>query len=428
MSPRVAYWVSRFPKTSETFIVDEVVALEGAGVEVVLHALAAGRGAAVGADAARLDARCRRLAPFSPRLLVAQAQWLLRAPGRLLGVWGRVLARHARAPRDLARAVVAVAHAVAHSAAMQREGIAHVHAHWATHTTLAAWTVHRLTGLPYSFTAHADDLFVERPMLDEKVAEAAFVVTISDYNRTWLRQRLREATDTPIEVVRCGVDADAFAPAPAPAPDRETPFTVVCVARLEPKKGHADLLAACARLVERGVDLRCVLIGEGSRRPALEALARRLGLGDRVAWRGARPREDVRAALAEAHVVALASVVDADGRADGIPVALMEAMAMARPVVATRVTGIPELVEDEVGGLLVAPGDAEALATAIDRVRSEPGLATRLGAAARARVVETYDLHGNVARLRDLFAAHGRAPEEAGRVASAVPSRASGEL
>jgi len=426
MKPRIAYWVSRFPKTSETFIVDELIALEEAGVDVSLYALAAGRGARVGPEAEVLDARCNRLATFSPKLAVEAGRWLLRAPLRLVGLWGEVVIRHARSPRALARAVVAVAHAVAHAAPMERAGVSHVHAHWATHTALAAWAIHRLTGLSYSFTAHADDIYVERPMLEQKVRDAAFVVTISDFNRRFLEQRVAASSDTPIEVVRCGVDADAFPP--SAGPDEGERFTIVCVARLEAKKGHADLLDACGRLVDRGVALRCRLIGDGAERAALTARARALGLADQVEFLGARPRSDVRAAIAGAHVVVISSVVDPSGRADGIPVALMEAMATSRPVVSTRVTGIPELVEDGVSGLLVPPGDPAALADAIERLRTDPVLAHRLAQAGRERVRGDYDLHRNVRRLRDLFVEHGHAASSREPIAPVVASRASGEL
>lgn len=426
MSLRVAYLVSRFPKTSETFIVDEVLALEEAGVDVPLYALADGRGAPVGRAAAKLTERCIRLPLLAPGLLVAEARWLLRAPLRLLGLWGLVVVRHLRAPRDLARAIVAVSHAIAHASHMERTGVQHLHAHWATHTALAAWAVHRLTGLSYSFTAHADDIFVTRPMLDEKVRDAAFVVTISDFNRAFLIDRIGASSATPIEVVRCGVSAEEFQPAPAPA--ESTPFTIVCVARLEAKKGHVDLIDACAELVRRGIDLRCRLIGEGSRRGAIEARTSQLGIADRVELLGARKREEVRETIASAHVFVLPSVVDPDGRADGIPVALMEAMAMCRPVVTTRVTGIPELVEDEVSGLLVAPGDAGALAEAIDRVRLDPALRARLAETGRGRVLQDHDLHENIRRLRDLFVKHAAARPIRKSFGPALSSEAQGEL
>lgn len=426
MKPCVAYLVSRFPKTSETFIVDEVMALEEAGVDVRLHALADGRGAVVGPDASRLDARCIRLPLFSPRLALAQLRWLARAPLALLGIWFQVVARHATSPRALARAVVAVAHAAAHAETIPQSGARHVHAHWATHTALAAWVIHRLTGLSYSFTAHADDLFVMRPMIEEKVRGAAFVVTISEYNRSFLAEHVAAASQTPIEVVRCGISTEAFRPGATPADDG--PFDIACVARLEPKKGHTHLLDACAALVSRGVSVRCRLIGEGRQRDALEEQIRSQGLSECVELLGAQPREAVRAAIAEAHVFALPSVTDADGRADGIPVALMEAMAMQRPVVTTRVSGIPELVEHEVSGLLVRPGDAVALADAIDRIRSEPVLAEQLASAGRTRVLEVHDLHRNVGRLRDLFVHQISRPPATERSAALVPGEPHGEL
>lgn len=416
MSLHLAYWVSRFPKVSETFIVDELLALEAAGVELTLHALAVGRGGPVGPEVADLDRRCRRLGPLSPGWLLAQGQWFLRAPIRLVGIWGQVLGRHIGAPRALLRAIVAVAHGVAHADSLQRAEVDHVHAHFATHTALAAWVIHRLTGIPYSFTAHADDLFVSRPMLEEKVRDAAFVVTISRFNRDYLREHVAAASETPIEIVRCGVATEAFPPAAVPAADE--PFTIACVARLERKKGHRHLLDACAALVARGVDVRCRLLGDGSERSALASRARQLGLGARVEFLGAGSRDLVREVIAKAHVVVLPSVVDESGRADGVPVSLMEAMAMARPVVTTRVTGIPELVEDGVGGLLVPPGDALALADAIARLRGDPALAARLASGGRRRVLAEYDLHRNVDRLRTLFVRSGK---KAQPVVHAVP-------
>jgi len=420
MTLRLAYFVSRFPKVSETFIVDELIALEAAGVDVTLHALAVGRGGPVGADVADLDRRCRRIGPLSPRLLVAQVQWFARAPIRLVGLWGQVVARHLGAPRALLRAIVAVAHAVAHAASLQRADVDHVHAHFATHAALAAWVVHRLTGIPYSFTAHADDLFVSRPMLEEKVRDAAFVVTISRFNRDFLREHVAAASETPIEIVRCGVATEAFVPAAPPAAGE--PFTIACVARLERKKGHRHLLDACAALVARGIDVRCRLLGDGAERTVLEARARSIGLGARVEFLGAGSRDRVREVIASAHVVVLPSVVDESGRADGVPVSLMEAMAMARPVVTTRVTGIPELVEDGVGGLLVPPGDGLALADAIERLRGDPELAARLASGGRRRVLAEYDLHRNVEHLRGLFVRTGATTRLAPYPAPAIPA------
>jgi glycosyltransferase involved in cell wall biosynthesis len=283
---------------------------------------------------------------------------------------------------------------------MRQRGTGHVHAHWATHSALAAWVIHRLTGLPYSFTTHADDLFVRRPMLEEKVRDASFVVTISEFNRRTLAEQLGAWVLPRVQLVRCGVDVDAFAPTPAPG----APFTILCVARLEEKKGHRVLLEACRRLVDRGLGFRCWLVGEGGERRRLERLRDEIGLAEAVSFLGAQPHERVRALLADAHVVALPCVVAASGRADGIPVALMEAMAMERPVVSTRTSGIPELVVDGESGLLTDPGDADALADALGHIASDPAFAAALAAGGRRAVRAGFDLERNVARLRLLFA------------------------
>lgn len=402
MSLRVGYVLSRFPKLSETFVVDEIRSLERAGARVSVHSLLPQRAEDAWSDTRELAAEVECLAPTSLAWMGAQLFWLARSPARLLAVWARALAGHAGSLRELARAFVAVAHGAWFARSMLRTRVEHVHAHWATHTALAAWTIHRLAGLPYTFTTHADDIFVRRPMLDEKARAARFVVTVSDYNRRYLCEALGAWAERKLRVVRCGVRTDSFLPQP---PASAETFTIACIARLEPKKGHIHLLEACAELVRRGVPFRCVLVGDGRERATLEQRLRALGLGDRVVLLGARPRSQVREIMAGAHVVALPCVVAEGGRADGIPVCLMEALALERPVVTTPVSGVPELVEHEKTGLLVAPGDALALADALEKLRADPALGARLAAEGRKRVCEEYDVDRNAAQLLALFAA-----------------------
>jgi glycosyltransferase involved in cell wall biosynthesis len=180
------------------------------------------------------------------------------------------------------------------------------------------------------------------------------------------------------------------------------------------------LLDACLRLVERGFDFRCILVGDGRERPALERACADPRLRERVKMLGARNRSEVRQVIAEAHVVVLPCLVAPGGRADGIPVALMEAMALQRPVVSTTVSGIPELVEDCLSGLLVAPDDAVALADALERLLADPAHAARLAAAGRRRIEEAFDLDRNVARLGAFFEAEagGGRPARAEAVAA----------
>jgi glycosyltransferase involved in cell wall biosynthesis len=379
---RLAYLLPHRPKLSETFIRDEIDAIARSGVALDVYAL--------------------RPLPTATSALGAQLYWLVRAPARLLGAWARALRSHAHSPKLLARAILGVAGGAQFAREMQRRGVGHVHAHFATHSALAAWVVERLAGIPYSFTAHADDIFVRRPMLEEKVAAASFVVAISEFNRRLLAGQIGETAARRIRVVHCGVPVDQFAPLPPASASH--PFTILCVGRLEPKKGQRHLIEACRLLRERGIALRCWLVGEGRERARLERARDDAGLGDHVELLGARSRSEIRALVAEAHAFALPSVVAADGRTDGIPVALMEAMALERPVVSTRISGIPELIADGHSGRLVEPGDAAALADALEAIHRDAEHAAQLAREAARRVRERFDLHENAAELLRLFA------------------------
>jgi glycosyltransferase involved in cell wall biosynthesis len=401
---KVAYLVSRFPKLSETFVLDEILALERRGVAVELFSLLREREPICHPEATRLAERCCVVSAGSPLLWIAQLVWLARAPRALLSVWTRVLWEHRGSLRLLARSIAAVGLASVYALRMRRRGVEHVHAHWATHPALGAWVVHRLTGLSYSFTAHADDLFVRQTMLAEKARRAAFVVAVSEYNRRFLIGRL--GTPARIEVVHCGVATRDLEPVPEP----RGPFRIACVARLEQKKGQMHLVEACAALARRGVDVRCDLVGDGRDRTALAARISELGLVGRVRLHGPQPREQALALMASAHVVVLPGVVTATGRRDGIPVALMEAMGLGRPVVASALSGVPELVEHERTGLLIDPGDVDALVVSLLRLAGDPALRRRLGAAGRRHVEAEFDRDRSADELCELLAGAIAAP------------------
>jgi glycosyltransferase involved in cell wall biosynthesis len=400
VTARVLYVVSRFPKVTETFVVNEWAALEPR-FDMHLAALVHTR------EPVLHDATRRALGRvwFVPRLALstwlAHTRWLARAPRRYLRVWRDVLAtaRTVRPP-ELAKSIVACHQAVRLAELAHAAGIDHVHAHFANHPATAAWVVHRLTGIPFSFTAHANDLFRDPPLLVRKADDATFVVAISEYNRRLLARR---GTTTPVHVVHCGVDPARFAAAPTASrgPDGGR-RTVVCVAGFEPKKGHRDLVAAFATVAARDADVALVLVGDGPERGAVGAEVRRAGLSDRVQFRGATGTDEVRALLRRATLFALPAVQDDTGRMDGIPVALMEAMASGVPVVTTSVSGIPELVDGDCG-IVVAPGDRDAIAQAMARLLDDPALAARFAACGRAKIEREFDLHREAARLGDLF-------------------------
>ncbi len=404
-SPRrprtVAYTMSRFPKITETFILIEMLELERQGVRVEIFPLIREREPVQHADAQRMVERAHFCRLFSRSVLDAQIYWLLRRPRAYLRAWWRAVRGNLESPKFLSRALVVVPKAAYAARRMVELDVDHLHAHYATHPALLAYVVHLLTGIPYSFTVHAHDLYVERPMLGEKVAAASFVVAISEFNRRMLIDLYGATAEERVIVVHCGIDPALFRPRERREPGEL--FTIACVASLAGYKGQRYLIDACDVLHQRGVPFQCLLVGEGEDRPHLEAQIRRLGLTDRVRLLGAQPRHNVSELLQQVDALALPSVVMPNGKMEGIPVALMEALAAEIPVVATAISGIPELVRDGETGLLVPERDAAALAEALLRLYTDRDLGRRLASAGRQLVLREFNLEHSVAQLRALF-------------------------
>jgi glycosyltransferase involved in cell wall biosynthesis len=390
--------MSRFPKLTETFILAELEAMDRAGVRIELHPLLRQTGEPVQPAAERWIERAHYLPFVSLPILRSQLIFLRDRTRRrrYLRAFVDMIGGTWRSPNFLLGGL-GIFPKVAHmSLAMLDEGVEHVHCHFANHPALAGWLVHRLAGIPYSFTAHGSDLHVDRTMLATKVAEAAFVVTISGDNRALIEATAGGASSGKVDVIHCGVDPDAF-----PAADRGTdgPLRIVAVGTLHEVKGQAHLIEACRMLAERGIAFTCRFIGDGPDREALARLIDRDALGDRVTLAGRMTSDAVAEELARSDVLAAPSVPTSGGKREGIPVVLMEAMAAGLPVVASRLSGIPELVTDEVSGLLVPPGDDTALADALERLAGDSLLRARLGTAGRETVLRDFDVDRNAAAL-----------------------------
>jgi colanic acid/amylovoran biosynthesis glycosyltransferase len=394
---KIAYLVSRFPATTETFVLREFDAV-AQQLDVALHALfPPPDDDVVHPDAEPWLERVQR--PGIAESAAALAGWLVRRPLRTLGIVATVAAGHARHPRILVRALATVPFAAAHARRFQRSGVAHVHAHFATYPTLAAWVAHRLAGTSYSFTPHAHDLFVHQAMLARKAADAAFVVGISEFNRRFLHEHVGAGLDVPI--VHYGIDPARFAF--RVRPEHEPP-TIACVARLLPYKGHSVLLRALAGAEPPLAGARLELVGDGPLRDELEREAVRLGIGGRVWFHGSVSEPEVAAVLAGADVFALPSIIAPDGDMEGIPNALIEAMAAGLPAVSTSQSGVPELIEDGRTGFLAQPGDVAGLRSALVRALTEIDPAARAHAA-RAVVEEEFSTQRSAQRLVELFTA-----------------------
>jgi colanic acid/amylovoran biosynthesis glycosyltransferase len=406
--PKVAYVMSRFPKLSETFVLGEILAVEEHGIEVELFPLLREREEVVHPEAAVLSERARFQPFLSVPILRSQLHFLRRAPRRyvaalwalLRGTWGSA---------NYFVGALGIFPKVVHDARlMEADGIAHVHCHFSNHPAAAGFVVNRLTGIPYSFTAHGFDLHVDRHMLREKVAEAAFVVAVSEYNRKLILEECGEPASARLAVIHCGVDTEFFRPRESAGPER--PFSVLCVGTLHEVKGQAYLVEACRLLTEAGVDVTCTLVGDGPDREALVRQIATSGLEGRVAIDGRRTRAEVAELLGRAHVLVSPSVPTAEGKREGIPVVLMEAMASGVPVVASGISGIPELVEDGRTGLLVPPRDPSALAGALQRLHDDPALRESLARAARDLVEREFDVRKNAGELIRRFRVHSGVP------------------
>lgn len=399
----LAMIVSRFPTVSETFVLFEIVELRRLGVRVELFPLIHEHPGVVHPEAAALDREAHHMRLASREVLGAQLHWLRRAPRRYLRIWWEAVRGNLRSPGFLARTLYVIPKAAAFARRMEQLGVEHIHAHFATHPTLAAWAASELSGIPYSFTAHAHDLYVDRSMLGEKLRRASFARTISEHNRRLLERLYGPEASARTHVIHCGVDVKAFE---GRGPDRDGPeFTIVCVASMKEYKGHRYLLEALAAMAASGQRFRCLLVGDGELRPEIVRRVAQPDLADSVTVCGDLPAERVRTLLAGADAAVLASVVEETGKMEGIPVFLMEAMAAGLPVVATQISGIAELVEDGVSGLLVPERDPAALAAALSRIAGDPELRRRFGRAGHDRVRDSFELTRTVAALRDLLLA-----------------------
>jgi len=402
----VAYILGRFPQASQTFIAREVRGLTLAGLPLQIFALGR-RAPDVLEEADRAWYADVRFAPFfiAPRVLAANVGLAMRAPGRYVRTLFTLLALPHR-PRILVLRAIALFMTGAWIArTIERTGgCRQVHAHFALAQTEVAMAVAGLLDVPFSFTAHARDIYATPSALEEKMRAARVVVTCTGYNVNHLRGLCPELPDSHIQLVHHGVDVEAASRiAEQRDVDAGGPPVILAAGRLIDKKGFDTLIDACAVLRERRVSFACRIFGTG---PLMTELRRRVeaaGLAAAVDLPGWAPAGQLLDEMGCAAVFAMPSRVAAGGDRDGIPNVVLEAMAAGLPVVATNVSGIPEAVSHESTGLLVEPDDVTVLAGALERVLIDAALSARFGAAARARIREEFTLEVASSRLIALF-------------------------
>lgn len=401
---RVGYLMSRFPTLTETFILREMQGVEAEpGVEIVPMSLFPTPDRTVHDDAVPWVPRLYRPGPLEA--VGSVLRWFVRRPVRTLQVWGRMILDHrGEGPTTIAKAVMTTALAFPHAEHVERQGVQHVHAHFASLPALAAWAIRRLTGVPFSTTAHAHDVFQHQAGLRTKLRAASFVVAISRYHQMFLAH-FGAATGR-ARLSPLGLDLERYAFREREIP-REGPVDVLFVSSLRPYKGHRILFRALAddpRLARLRVDV----VGAGVLEDELRRTAAELGIGDRVVFSGGRTQQQVLQRLAEAHVLVQPSIVEEDGHTEGLPTTLVEAAASGLAMVASRVTGVPDLVREGETGFLADPGDVQGLADAFVRLLEHPD-PRALQRAARAHVEEWHDIRRVSPRLVGWFRESARA-------------------
>ena len=382
MTRAVGYFASEYPSISHTFIRREIAALRRRGLEVRTFSVRRPPSAAPLSEIDRSEERATHylLPPRLGTLAAAHARAFAASPARYFAALGVALRNRPPGARALLWSFFYFAEGALLADALRAAGVSHLHVHFAYAAGDVARVASALTGIPWSLMLHgtADFEYPAVLTLADKLRAASFTACASWFVRAQALRTVPTEVWDRVVVVRCGVSV----PPEPRKPNPGAPLKALCVGRMSPEKGHSGLLRALART--RETRLEVVFVGDGPTRAALESEARELGLADRVHFLGARPEEAVIEELANADLFVLPSLME------GLPVSLMEAMALGIPVVAPHVAGIPELVMDGRDGLLFPPSDWDALGTLLARLLSEPGLRERLGAAGRARVTAEF--------------------------------------
>jgi len=404
----IAYIVKAWPRLSETFILNEIISLEQRGVHISIFSV---READAGPSHPKVSQVRAKIT-----CLAFRTRWKQAVPANLRLFWRRPR----RYLRVLLRAITVTV--VRHhrfappwhffeagylADILSRNPVDHLHAHFASTPTLIALYVHRLCGIPYTFTAHAKDIYLSHPdALRSKLEEAGAVITCTQYNRAFLSEHYGPWCDGKVRSIYHGLDVSQFNFELSTKLNAGEPM-ILSVARLVEKKGLGDLIAAADILRRRGRVFHVEVIGSGPQREALRARAKLLGLAERIRLVGAQAHDVVCLAYQRASIFVLPSVIASNGDRDGIPNVLLEAMASGVPVVSTTVSGIPELIESGLDGLLVPPNDPAALAEAIDKLLASPELRESLARAARAKIQSSFSLEASANRLLALFGEPG---------------------
>ena len=397
---RITYFINHYPKVSHSFVRREILALERQGFVVQRIALRGWRDSLPDEE----DRQEQKRTHYVLRgglwgLLLPTVRAMLRTPSRFFAIAALAVKMSRNSDRPLPYHLIYVAEACRILEWLVGFGSVRLHAHFGTNSAEVAMLVRALGGPPYSFTVHGPDEFLRPIGLDEKIRRSAFVVAISNFGRSQLFLRSRHADWPKVKIVHCGLEKSFYEDA---SPTRGPP-RLICVGRLCEAKGQLLLIEAAALLADEGIAFELVLVGDGPMRQEIEDLVQKCGLGARVRITGWISSSEVREEILAARALVLPSF------AEGLPVVIMEAMALRRPVLSTYVAGIPELVRHGQEGWLVPAGAVKELAEAMEAcLASSVDDLRRLGDAAQSRVLVRHCADTEAGKLAELFRARAQ--------------------
>ena len=399
----VAYILLRFPYLTETFVAEEIQKIQTSGVKVHLFSLLSPRKGLVHPVSEKLVAQAIYVPSLlSPRLWIAQVYFILTKPKRYINLLRILLKQPAPNYTILIKRTVIFFKSIWIAKQIQYSSIQLIHTHFAWLSAAGSMIVSELLDIPFTLTAHAYDIYSQKSdLLELTTSKSDRVITISEYNKREILDRCRTLNVEDIEVIHCGVDVEQFQAAKRQHQNLKVKIT--SVGSLTEKKGHAYLIEACKKLDSQGLDFHCEIIGEGNLHESLQDLIGSLHLEDQVSLAGSLSQNDVRQRLSNSDLFVLACVETNKGGRDGIPVAMMEALAMEVPVVSTNVSGIPELIKHESTGLLVRDKDVDGLVFMINQVVHNNKLRVRLQRNGRKLVNDQFNIEENAKDLANSF-------------------------
>ena len=395
---RVGYILKKFPVLSETFILNELLELESQGVALHIFSLERPNDPRFHEDLPKLKTQISYVPDFSDAdVLYKHTSRAAHSYKRQYWKTLKYVLKHGK-PSLLWRFFQSCY--IANQA--RSFNLHHFHAHFATRPTTVAFLASSITGKPYSFTAHAMDIFKEKlskKSLAKKIKQAKFVVSISEYNKNYLSRYLDPNADNIVRIYN-GINLDRFKPNGQPKTKK---FTFLCVARFVEKKGHRILIDACDRLHTRGRKFECWLVGKGKLRSSIKQAIKEKHLHKYVKLLGPHSQQEVLGRCHDAHAYVLPCTVGSDGNRDGLPVSMIEALACGLPVITTPMTGNLEAVKNDHNGLIVPFDDPAALACAMEKIMADPTLYQKLKANTRDSVFSQFNLRQTASSLKSLF-------------------------